>query len=653
LDYQVSKNNTLSIRYQFWRETEINNGIGQFALQSQGYNSQETEHTVQISDTQVFGAKVVNETRFQYLRDLSTQTPQNTETSISVGGAFSSGGSSVGSSNDDTSHYEFQNYTSITSGKHLVKFGARLRGVQETNTTEQNFNGTYFFPSIQAYANTFLGIGQQASQFTQVSGGIPANAPPGTSPLAPVGTSSISWMDVGLYAQDDWRVRPNLTLSYGLRFETQNEIHDHGDWAPRLAVAWGIDGNRKNAAKTVLRAGFGMFYDRFQEAGILQADRFNGINQVSYLVANPQSFSFPPQPPPALPAVNSPTIYQIDARMHAPYIIQSAVTVERQINKSANVAVSYLNSRGVRQFLTRNTNAPFNSTDPTDPAVRPLGNLDNLYQYTSEGTFKQNQLIVNANVRAGARVSLFGYYTLNYANANTAGLKSFPSNQYDINQDWGRSIYDQRQRVFIGGTIAGPYAFRLSPFIMAMSGTPYNVTVGQDLNGDSIFNDRPSFVANPAGDCLQPTAACHYNLAPGLSDARVPINYLTGPSRFTVNLRLTKTFGFGRESGRTADSTGPGGPPGGHSHAGGGGPGGGGGFGRTMGGPMGLGAASSRRYNLTFGVIARNVFNRVNLATPIGNLDSPKFGESVALAGGPYSSQAANRKIELQASFSF
>ena len=68
---------------------------------------------------------------------------------------------------------------------------------------------------------------------------------------------------------------------------------------------------------------------------------------------------------------------------------------------------------------------------------------------------------------------------------------------------------------------------------------------------------------------------------------------------------------------------------------------------------MGLGAASSRRYNLTFGVIARNVFNRVNLATPIGNLDSPKFGESVALAGGPYSSQAANRKIELQASFSF
>ena len=71
------------------------------------------------------------------------------------------------------------------------------------------------------------------------------------------------------------------------------------------------------------------------------------------------------------------------------------------------------------------------------------------------------------------------------------------------------------------------------------------------------------------------------------------------------------------------------------------------------GGGIGLGSATNRRYSLTIGILARNIFNRENLATPIGNLDSPKFGESVALAGGPYSSQAANRKIELQASFSF
>lgn len=68
---------------------------------------------------------------------------------------------------------------------------------------------------------------------------------------------------------------------------------------------------------------------------------------------------------------------------------------------------------------------------------------------------------------------------------------------------------------------------------------------------------------------------------------------------------------------------------------------------------MSLGAATSRRYSVTLGVIARNVFNRANLATPVGDLSSPKFGESIGLAGGPFSSQSAVRKIELQASFAF
>jgi hypothetical protein len=658
VDYQLSKNNTLTARYQLWRDAQTNDGVGQLALQSQSYNSQETEHTVQISDTQIIGTKAVNEIRFQYLRDLTSQSPQNTNTSVTVAGAFSSGGSAVGSSNDDTSHYELQNYTSLSLTNHLLKFGVRLRGVQETNTTAQNFNGTYFFPSIQAYANTFLGIGQQASQYSQTSGGIPANAPPGTGPLPPVATSTVSWMDAGFYVQDDWRLRSNLTLSYGLRFETQNQIHDHGDWAPRAAIAWGIDGRGKSAAKTVVRAGAGLFYQRFQEGWQLQADRFNGIDQVNYLVVNPQTFTEPPQPPPSLPAVNSPTLYQIDPRMHAAYIIQSAVSIERQITKSANLAVSYLNSRGQRQFLTRNINAPFDSIDPTDPLVRPLHDaygLSNVYQFTSEGTFKQSQLIVNTNMRVGSRLSLFGFYLLNYADANTNGLNpnssstagSFPSNQYNLNEDWGPAGYAQRHRLFLAGTIAGPYALRLSPFIVVQAGMPYNVTVGQDLNGDSIYNDRPAFAADPTGTCVQANEACHYFSAPGPNDPRIPSNYLTGPTRFSVNLRLTKTFGFGRESGGGAVGGGEHGP-GGH-----GGHGPNGGFGRAMGGPMSLGAATSRRYSLTLGVIARNVFNRENLSTPVGNLSSPKFGESIGLAGGPFSSQSAVRKIELQASFAF
>jgi hypothetical protein len=180
---------------------------------------------------------------------------------------------------------------------------------------------------------------------------------------------------------------------------------------------------------------------------------------------------------------------------------------------------------------------------------------------------------------------------------------------------------------------------------------PYNVTIGQDLNGDSLYNDRPSF----SGACSQPTNPCFYNANPAPGDSRVPINYLTGPPQFTLNLRLSKTFGFGREAAAPnapgGGSPGGGGPGGGHGRGGGGG-----GFGRGPGAGMATifgPGTTNRRYNLTFSVNARNVLNRENLAAPIGNLSSTNFGRSVALAGGPFSSAAASRKIELQATFSF
>jgi len=228
-----------------------------------------------------------------------------------------------------------------------------------------------------------------------------------------------------------------------------------------------------------------------------------------------------------------------------------------------------------------------------------------------------------------------------------------------LSVDYGRASFAIRDRLFLGGTIGLPYAFRLSPFMIFNSGPPYNVTVGQDLSGDLQFNDRPAFnTANAPGTCPSPTLKCYYTFptTPGQSYTQIPINYLTGPSNFTLNLRLAKTFGFGPELGGKSGAQPGGGPAGGPPGGGGsrGGPGGGG-FGRPGGGggPFGMGPATNRRYNLTFSVNARNVLNRVNAAPPIGVLSSPNFGQSIALAGGAFSSPAANRKIELQALFSF
>ncbi|HXZ39247.1 MAG TPA: carboxypeptidase regulatory-like domain-containing protein [Terriglobales bacterium] len=673
IDYQLTKNNTLTVRYQFFHNTEDNDGVGQFSLASQAYNSTEDEHTLQISDTQVVSNNVINETRFQYNRDNTGQTAQSFEPTIMVLGAFTGGGNQLGNLTDYENRYELQNYTSVVHHTHLIKFGARLRETTDSSASNANFNGVFTFPSIMAYA---------ACQQSLLNHGAcqGATGPSQFSITAGQPLTQVSVFDAGLYAGDDWRVRPNFTLSYGLRFETQNQIHDHADWAPRLSLAWGLGRGNNPSPKTVLRAGFGIFYDRFAYNLIEQAERLNGITQQQTIVNNPDFFPAIPSLPIAGAAV-SPTIYQVSPRLVAPMTLQSAASVERQLTKSATLAVTYLNSRGEHQLFLRNINAPLPGTY-TGPGtgIRPLGGTENIYQYDSEGIFRQNQLITNVRINVGARLSLFGYYTLNYANSDlgsgagsggaagffSGGATSTPnflSNQYDPMADYGRALFDVRHRVFLGGTISMPYAFRLNPFMLISSGVPYDITLGQDLNGDSIFNDRPALVSTMTCPTVgpapgQPTSVVctplgTFNTLPAAGEAVIPVNSATGPTLFTLNLRLSKTFGFGRETKGGGSSGGPNYGGGRRGGGGGLGPGGLSSAGRSGGGMMGGGVTTGRRYNLTFSVSARNVLNRVNLGTPIGELSSPQFAQSISLAGGPFSSAGASRRIDLQVLFSF
>jgi hypothetical protein len=681
LDWQLSPGNTLSARYQFFRDTGNNEGVSEFSMPSLAYNTHSDEHTLQISDTQIVNPKTVNETRFQFIRETSSQVPFNTSPVISVQGAFSSGGNGRGTFSDTLTRYEVQNYTSTNAGKHFVKFGVRARVNQDSNFSDSNFNGAFTFGSrpdpncpanpppgsppcapisgIEAYQITVQGLsgpapltiqqiiaqGGGASQFT-VTGG--------------TGRAGVTYFDAGLYVQDDWRVRQNLTVSAGLRFESQNNIGDHADLAPRLAFAWGIGGNAKNSPKMVLRAGYGFFYDRFSYGDVLTQQRLNGLVQQQFVVTNPQFFLADTPSIAQLQASGSavaPTLYQPNPNLRTPYLMQTGVTLERQLTKTANLSITYLNSRGVHQFFTENINAPLCTSFPCDPqtSLRPNG-PDNIYQYQSEGIFKQNQLIVNSSVRMGTKLSLFGYYTLNYANSDAGGIGSFPSIGNNISLDYGRAAFDIRHRLFFGGTVGLPHGFRVSPFLVANSGSPYNVVSGQDVNGDSIFNDRPSFATSqslPAN--VVNTRFGAFDLVPQQGERLVPVNLLTGPNRFALNLRVSKTFGFGKKTEAT-NRGGPGGPGGGAFGRGPGGPGGGGvhaggGFGGRGGGEGG--GSSGQRYNLTLSVSARNVFNNVNLATPVGNLSSPLFGLSNSLASGPFSSSFANRRIDLQAQFTF
>ena len=659
-DFQLSPNNVLSVRYQFYDTGATNSQIGQLSLASQGVNSSSLEHTVQVSDTEVFSARTLNRFRFQYLHESATSTPQNFTPTVSVLGELLEGGNASGTTTDTQNHYEVQNLTSFFLHKHTLEVGGRLRDLQDSNSTYAGFNGTFTFANITAYQ-----IAEQNLYACEVAGGTncQTSGPNQFSITAGIPRISVNMLDVGLFAQDDWQIRPGMTLSPGLRWESQTGIADHSDFAPRLGFAWGLNRHGKSAPKTVLRAGFGMFYDRFPETLLVNAERFNGINQQTYLLreANIDFFSNAPSVtlPSGLPT--TPTRYLLDPALRAPYLIQSAVGIEQQVAKNTTVSVTYLNSHGVHQLFINDINAPIQGTFPLgEPQVGtfPFGmDAGNMYDYQSGGLFNQNQLITNVNMHLGTRFSLTGYYTLGYADADTSGnTPGFIMNPYDISQNYGRAAFDVRNRIFLFATLNLPHRISVSPMLIAASGTPMNVTVNQDLFGTSQFNSRPELAAPGAtGSNIYVTPLGTFNALPEMAETIIPPYAYDNPGQFTMNLRLSKTISFGKETQRRS-ATGGGGW--------GGGRGGGGGLGRGLGANTGGGgffggsAPSNRRFNLTFSLMARNVFNNVNLGPRIGVLGSSLFAQSNSLGGvfggGPGGlAQAANRRIDIQVIFAF
>ncbi len=187
---------------------------------------------------------------------------------------------------------------------------------------------------------------------------------------------------------------------------------DHKDWAPRLGIAWSPDSKGGRPGKTVIRFGTGFFYDRFADTLVLNSIRFNGINQQQYIIQNPSFLTVPAiSSLPALPQ----TVYKLDSDLRAPYIIQSALGVERQLPKNTVLGVNFIDSHGMHELLSRNINAPLPGTftpslSPVPGAavgIQPFG-TGNIYQYESAGLFNQNQMMINVRTQFSPKVSMFG-----------------------------------------------------------------------------------------------------------------------------------------------------------------------------------------------------------------------------------------------------
>jgi hypothetical protein len=435
---------------------------------------------------------------------------------------------------------------------------------------------------------------------------------------------SLGQTDVEVYALDDWRLKPNMTLSAGLRYEIQTNIHTTGDFGPRLALSWSPPAKNGAAPKTVVRLGSGLFYNRVGTYFTQQALRFNGRTQQQFVIQNPLFF-------PVIPTIDqllsqattgpqSLTTYQKDPQLRPSFVWISAATIERQLPGKTSVSLTYYRQNVKHLFQTVNINAPFPGTyvlgDPTS-GTRPYGDAaGNIFQYEAGGILNLNDIWVEVKNNLNQHVSFSAYYET--LDAHNTGDNGSPSNPYNLRQDYSRASWLRRHYFNLLGTFTAPHGVQFSPLLLIASGNPYDVTIGSDLNGDTIANDRPAFATDLSRPSVVMTPFGAFDTKPMPGQKLVPRNYLTGAGLWNMNMRVSKTFGFGAP--RETPPAGYKGPP-------------------------------VHRYGVNFNVDVNNIFNHVNPGGFVGNLSSPLFGQSTQI--NIFRDSSNNRRVQFGTQFTF
>jgi hypothetical protein len=600
LDYALNPKNTLVARYQDVRIDLDNQGAGDFNLVSRAYDERQTERTLQITGTSIVSPRAMDETRLQYSRSITRNRGHDGSPAVDVQGAFNGGGATVGNSSVATNNWELANVLIMTRGRHTFKWGGRVRHSALADTSLKNFAGTFTFYSLDEYRRTLaLEPGSGPSQFSLNSG---------------TAATRVTQTDAGLFANDDWRARSNLTVSFGMRYELQTHLGDRSDWAPRVGIAWSLGSQSSGPAKTVLRAGFGFFYDRLPISATLNALRYDGTTQQSYLILNPTFYPDIPSPA-VLQAAGQPQQLQtVYSGIKAPRMYQASIGLDRQITSNARLTATWISSRGVHLLNARNINAPLGEMYPFgDASVRLLTE--------SAGFSRQNQIVLSPSLNY-RKVSLKGYYALSSGKDDNEGL---PADPYNVRAEWGPSSYgDVRHRMVISTAIPLLWKFSVMPFLLVNSGPPYNIRTGLDPGHTGFPFQRPAINAGATvSECIGGTQvyAARYgcfNTNPDPGKATIGRNYGRGPAAVNLALRLGRTWTFGRVSE----------------------------------------AGDSRRYSLALSGSTMNAFNHPNFGPPEGNLSSPYFGQPRNLGGLIVMSHggaasAYNRKIDVQVRFTF
>jgi len=568
LEHALTKTHTS--RFQFQRNAGLQNnlGVGDFDLPARGYSQEQTEYIARLGDSGVFGKKFFNEARLQ-ARWITTEARSVTlgRTTL-VPGSFNDG-SAQRSGGRRSLDFELADNVDYAVEKHGLRFGAQLEAGGYRSNERTNPFGTFQFADLAAYE---AGL---PTQYTQR-----------------IGDPTVKYRQYqyGIYAQDDFRVRKNLTLSYGARYEAQTHVPGKFNVAPRFGFVWSP---LKSGAVTI-RGGSGIFYDWFAAQTYEQILRVDGQRQRDLVIANP---GYPNPFIGGLQTLPPPSRIQSDPELQIPYIIQNSIGVETNPFKLFRLTTNYQYQRGVHLLHGRNLNAPVAGLGRPDPAV---GNITNIESSAYQSSHRLMVGIGPAKFVQGL------FWNINYLlmkNTNEADSPfSLPSNNFNLQADRGPSATDFRH--LISGFVSKrlPRGFGISTIFQATSALPYNITTGFDNNGDTVINDRP--------------------LGVGRNSAR-------GASRWEIGSRLSWGKDFGPEQQQT------GGPQVRMVRIGGG----------DGAAPPSIGMGATKKYRLEFYAQAFNLLNHANLGAFSGVQTSPFFGQAT--------SAQSPRRMELGMRFNF
>lgn len=494
VEHQFNRSSQFSARYSLYEIDSINaRNVGGLNAVSRGTALNNRDQTITASNVATISSRTINETRFQYTHSrLGAPVNDTVGPAVNISGVASFGTATFSPTQRDLDTYEVVDTITTHRGDHSIKAGIGYLHNRVNIIFPGALQGVYAFSSLANF------LANRYTTFQQAFGA------PSQEQANP---------NIGFFAQDEWKVNPHLTINAGLRYDAQflpdPVTTDANNFAPRLGIAY-APGDRK----TVLRANFGIYFDRIPLRATSNAFQRDGTKyEVAVLSFGQPGAPIFPQTLPEFPANLLVGITTIDPNIRNSYDEQASVQLERELSPSTSLSVGFLHTRGLHIILSRNLNVP---TAPASAGVPNLGRPDprfaNVGRFESSGESDYNGLVVSLNRRFQRWYGVRAAYTLS-KNTDNAGNAFFfsPQDNSNLSGEWGPGDNDQRHRLALSGTFEIPRGdfdsatrralsgFQMSYIFSYGSALPFNTILGNDRNFDTNSNDRPVGVGRNSG----------------------------------------------------------------------------------------------------------------------------------------------------------